>query len=220
VSLSPPVVFDLDGTLIDSAPDIRLAVNLLMAEMGLPDFPLPEIVSFIGDGLPVLTRRVMAARSLPEAEFQAVYPRLARHYDAANGQLTRPYPGVAESLASLAAAGSRLALCTNKPMGPTLDILRHCGLGEMFSHVVGGDSLPSRKPDPEGLHACFAHLGGPGVYVGDSEVDAETARRAGAPFFLFSGGYRKTPVASIAHRRVFDGFGELPGLVAAFAAGD
>lgn len=208
-----PVVFDLDGTLIDSAPDIHLAVSRLLADHGLPMLDLATVTSFIGNGLPVLCQRVIAATDLPDDGFDTLYPQLSAHYDAVNGQLTRLYPGVAETLETLAARGHPLGLCTNKPVAPTRAILQAVGLDETFACVIGGDSLPERKPDPAGLHLCFEELGGQGAYVGDSEVDAETAVRAGTRFLLFTQGYRKTPVADLPHDAAFDDFAALPDLL-------
>lgn len=212
-----PVVFDLDGTLVHSAPDIRLGVNRVMAARGLAAFSLPEIVSYIGDGLPKLTERVMAARGLTPARFDEIYPEIAAAYGAANGEETRLYPGVADALARLAARGHRLGVCTNKPLDPARDVLARVGVADLFDVVIGGDSLSTKKPAPEPLIAAFDALGGRGLFVGDSDVDAETARVCGVPFLLFTEGYRKSPAATLPHIARFAAFASLGALVAEVA---
>ena len=208
------LVFDLDGTLIDSAPDIHLAANDLMASIGQPAFGLSEIKSFIGNGVPVLVERVMAARALPSDQHAKLVARFMEFYSAEVVRLTRPYPHVKAALDDLLAQGCRLGICTNKPEEPTRRILTSLGLSRYFSAVVGGDSLPTRKPSPEPLLHTMTLLGAADcIYVGDSEIDAETAERAGVPFILFTEGYRKSDVQKINHRAAFDDFQALPGLI-------
>ena len=124
---------------------------------------------------------------------------------------------VIAALEALQAQGHVLGLCTNKPLAPTHAVLDHLNLSRFFGAVVGGDSLPVRQPDPAPLQATLAALGAnphKTLYVGDSEVDAETAQRAGLPFLLFTEGYRKTPVEDLPHRAAFRDFADLAGLVA------
>ena len=129
------------------------------------------------------------------------------------------YPGVVDVLDQLSAESHRLGLCTNKPERPTSAVLRHMRLTHYFDAVVCGDTLSSRKPEPAMLQETIRQLGSqPTLYVGDSGTDAETARRAGVPFALFSGGYRRSPVADIHHDRCFDTFAELPGIVGDYLA--
>ena len=212
--MTAAVVFDLDGTLIHSAPDIHLAAARALEEFGLEPLDLKTITSFIGNGLPVLSDRVMNARGIDAGAKADFHKCIAGHYDAVNGQLTRLYPGVTEALAVLAGRGHPLGLCTNKPEGPTRDILKAVGLGQAFSSLICGDTLAVKKPEPDPLIACFAELGGEGVYVGDSDIDAETAVRAGVPFALFTEGYRKMPTSALPHAVAFSDFSELPGIVA------
>lgn len=216
----PAVVFDLDGTLIDSAPDIHAVTNRMLAAEGQPPLSLETVRSFIGNGAGVLVARVMAARGLPEAEHARLTRAFVAEYEGAVG-LTRLYPGVAACLAQMQQQGLRLGLCTNKPLAPTRAVLRHFGLDPVFAVVVGGDSLPVRKPDPAPLlHAIGALGGGPVLYVGDSEVDAECADRAGVPLALYLGGYRTTPPEALPHAVAFSAFSALPGLASMlFAAG-
>ncbi|MDR7124173.1 phosphoglycolate phosphatase [Pseudotabrizicola sp. 4114] len=209
------LVFDLDGTLVDSAPDIHAAVVRMLADEGQAALDLALVTSFVGNGLPKLVERVIGHVGLDMAQ----HPRLTRatldHYNAASSDLTRPYPGVVAVLSALQLAGHPMAVCTNKPVAPARDILRALGIERFFSVVVGGDSLPVLKPDPAPLHACIAALGGGAtLYVGDSEVDAATAVAARVPFALFTQGYRKTPVADLPHDVAFSTFDALPALVA------
>ncbi len=210
------VVFDLDGTLIDSAPDLHDAALKMLAGDGLPAITFAQTRSFIGNGVPVLVARIMTAVGLPDdpARHAAMETAFLRHYNAAPADLTVLYPGVAAALDRLEDMGCVLGLCTNKPEGPTHDILRAFGLADRFRVVVGGDTLPVKKPDPAPLHLAFDGLpGGPRLYVGDSEVDAATAQAAGVPFALFSGGYRKTPVADMHHDHLFDRWDDMPGII-------
>jgi len=129
--------------------------------------------------------------------------------------LTVPYRGVPAALEVLAAAGHALGVCTNKPAEPARAVLAHVGLLDRFAVVVGGDSLPVTKPDPAPLRAALDALPpGEALFVGDSEVDAATAKAAGVPFLLFAEGYRKEPVAELPHAAAFDRWDDLPRLVA------
>ncbi len=209
------IVFDLDGTLIDSAPDIRAATNAMLAGEGLEPLDLPTIISFIGNGIPHLIRLVMEARGLDMARHEALTAAMIGHYKTGDDSLTTLYPGVREVLEALHGRGHTLGLCTNKPIAPTREILEQFALTHLFSAVIGGDSLATRKPHPDPLLATFRELGGEGLYVGDSEVDAETAQRANVPFALFTEGYRKTPVSLLPHKWSFGDFNALPAIVAA-----
>ncbi len=208
------VVFDLDGTLIDSAPDICGIANMLLAREGAGAITLDEARSFIGNGAAVFVARMRAARGIADSEQARLHGDFVAAYDTAV-TLTAPYAGVRDALDALVAGGHALGICTNKPARPARAVLDHLGLTGHFGVILGGDSLPVHKPEPAPLHAAFAALGdGPMIYVGDSEVDAETARRAGVPFLLFTEGYRKTPVDQMYHTRAFSDFNALPGLVA------
>ncbi|WP_226778927.1 phosphoglycolate phosphatase [Oceaniglobus trochenteri] len=208
------IVFDLDGTLIDSAPDIRAVGNRVLAEQGAAPMDLAETRSFIGNGAPVLVQRMIAARGLDPSLHATMLTRFLALYEKAV-ELTVLYPGVADCLETLAGQGHRLGICTNKPEAPTHAVLRHFGLSDRFLAVLGGDSLKQRKPDSAPLLACVRALGeGPVLYVGDSDVDAETAERAALPFALFTEGYRKAAVKDLPHAHAFDDFTALPDIVA------
>jgi phosphoglycolate phosphatase len=208
------LVFDLDGTLIDSAPDIHAAANRLLAEEGLPPQSLAAVRAMIGHGVPHLIDRLMqAARMPPDAarDAQLVARYIAGYEEAV--ALTRPYPYVPETLDRLAAAGHRMGLCTNKPLAAVRAVLTHLDLLQHFPVIVAGDSAHPRKPDPAPLHAAIAELGGhPALYIGDHEVDAATARAAAVPFLLFTEGYRTAPATALA-TRAFADWRALPALI-------
>ena len=207
------IVFDLDGTLIHSAPDLHRAANAMLAELGREGLSLERLTSFVGHGVAKLVERCLDATGGGTAEERRTALALyLRHYDAAPAALTRPFPGVEEALAALAATGVRLGICTNKPEALTIKVLDDLGIRRHFHAVVGGDTLPVLKPDPAPLHLCLERLGaevGAALYVGDSETDALTATNAGIAFALFSGGYRKSPVESFEAAVVFAHFEEL-----------
>lgn len=208
------IIFDLDGTLIDSAPDINAAGNAVLAAEGLPGVTLAQTRSFIGNGAGVYVQRLEEAvtDAHDPARIARMRQRFAAEYETAHA-LTHIYPGVEAALADLQNDGWRFGLCTNKPIAPTKTVLAHFGWSTLFDHVIGGDSLPVHKPDPAPLNAVIDAMGGgPVLYVGDSEVDAGTAQAAGVPFALFTLGYRKTPVADVPHDRAFDDWAQFAGL--------
>lgn len=213
------LVFDLDGTLIHSAPDIHAAANKVLENNGLGSLPYATVRSFIGNGVESLISRLLGAHGQPTDGDQ--HARMVREFVSIYEQahdLTSLYPGVAESLTSLRAAGHALGICTNKPEGPARAVLCHFGLDRHFQVVIGGDTLPTRKPDPAPLRAALGALGDrAALFIGDSEVDAATARAADVPLAIFTEGYRSTPAEALGARIVFDDFHALPGLVAHLA---
>ena len=209
------LIFDLDGTLIDSAPDIHAAANKVFAAHGHAPFAFDTVRGFIGNGVGVLVSRLLSSRGLPGegALHQAMVADFIALYEDAF-DLTQPYPGALTALTALANAGHPIGICTNKPEGPARAALRHFGLDRHVRALIGGDSLPQRKPDPAPLRATLGKLGtSRAFFVGDSEVDAETARAAGIPLALFTQGYRKAPVEALGAKLVFDDYAALPALI-------
>lgn len=205
------VLFDLDGTLIDSLPDLHAAANAMLEEMGRPALDLETARGFIGNGVPKLVERCLdATGGRDEGVFAAALARFRDAYAADPATLTRPYPGVPETLAALREAGFALGVVTNKPAAPAETILAALGLRAHFGALIGGDSLPVMKPDPAPLAAAKEALGGgPAIYVGDSETDEAAARNAGLPFWFFTEGYRKKPAEAFEAEFAFGRFEEL-----------
>lgn len=213
------VIFDLDGTLIDSVPQIHATTNRILGDIGLGPTDRATVQSFVGNGLPTLIDRLLAFHAAPlAADARAgLIARFEADYSA-NHDLTSLYPKARWALQHLKDQEAALGLCTNKPIGPTRALVDHFGLAPFFTAILGGDSLPVRKPDPEQLRATARHLGPTRViFVGDSEVDAETAHAAGVPFILYTEGYRKSRLDQIPHHAAFSDWGDLPGLVQALA---
>lgn len=207
------VIFDLDGTLLDSAPDLHAAALAMLDEAGLPPVTYAQTRNFIGNGVPKLVERLIGAAGGDSDRQTDLLGRFTYHYALDPVSRTQFYPGVPEALDALAAAGYLMAICTNKPEVPARAVAEHFGLTARMGAIVGGDTLAVRKPDPAPLHHAIRALGRNEVlYVGDSETDADTARAAEVPFALFTEGYRKTPTDGIFHDHRFDRFVELPGI--------
>ena len=207
------IVFDLDGTLIDSAPDIHLIANNILASEGRAPLSLDDARDFIGNGASVFVQKMRKARDIGDEEHERLLGLFMAGYDDAI-HLTKSYEGVGDMLTKLKADGHQLGICTNKPLRPCTIVLTHLGLDGFFGAILGGDSLSTHKPDPAPLHATFEKLGdGPRVYVGDSDVDAETSERAGVPFLIYAHGYAKRPIGELVHDHAFEHHDEVVGLV-------
>ncbi|WP_068109892.1 phosphoglycolate phosphatase [Tropicimonas marinistellae] len=209
------IVFDLDGTLIDSAPDIQAVSAVILEGLGKEALTLDEVRSFVGEGAKVLVSRMMAARGIAETPdtHARIYGAFIAQYEFAVEKAVF-YPGVVDMFAVLKASGHRLGLCTNKPELPARAVMRHMGMEPIFDAFLAGGMIDSRKPEPDMLLRVIEDLGGgPTLYVGDSEIDAETARRAEVPFALYSEGYRKAPLEEMPHDWAFDHFDRLPEIV-------
>ncbi|MCZ8279786.1 MAG: phosphoglycolate phosphatase [Acetobacteraceae bacterium] len=183
-------VFDLDGTLVDSAPDIHAALDRLMARRRLPGFARAEVVGMIGDGVRVLLERAHAARGITLDE--ASLDHFMTDYEANAAVLTQPFAGIPELLSALQASGWRLAVCTNKPEAAARVLLSGLGLDRHFSALGGGDSFPMRKPDPGHLRATLAAAGAApdqAVMIGDHANDMLAARGAGVRAIFAGWGY-------------------------------
>ncbi|MEM9255870.1 MAG: HAD-IA family hydrolase [Pseudomonadota bacterium] len=215
------VVFDLDGTLIDSAPDIQNMAGSLLSRLGHAPLSLAETRRFIGEGSAVFVQRMMIARNIRYSEeaFESLHSEFLELYQWSVDKAAL-YSGADDAMQTLLEQGHRLGLCTNKPAAATQAVLEHMHLTPFFSAVIAGGMLPSRKPDPAMLHETITRLGdGPSLFVGDSEIDAETAQRATVPFALFSEGYRKIEVEDIHHDWCFSDFQTLPNIVEQLARG-
>lgn len=214
----PAIIFDLDGTLIDSAPDVAVALNRLLQREGRPAVTLAQVQSFVGEGPGPLIERAFAATGSGPAP--ATLPELIAAYVAfyqeAPADHTLVFPGVREMLAALAGR-TRLGLCTNKPDAMVRPVLEALGLADSFTALVGGD-FPRRKPDGEHLRETLRRMGlapdAPAVMVGDSPTDIAAAREAGLPVLVVDFGYSRVPVTELGADRVLSGFADLPAVVA------
>jgi phosphoglycolate phosphatase len=214
------VVFDLDGTLVDSAPDLHAHLNRLLAEQGRPGLDLAEIRPMIGDGARALIERGLRASGAlpPGIDLGHLYGEFLRRYTADPARLSRVYAGVVGVLEEMIGAGVRLGICTHKPQAPSERLLAALDLERFFPVVIGGDALPVRKPDAGHLRAVLARLGGDAgraVLVGDSQTDLLTARAAGVPCVLVSFGYTPVPAQDLGADRVIDDMAELGPVLAA-----
>lgn len=205
------VAFDLDGTLADTAPDLARALNHVLGELGRPGVPAESVRHLIGHGARALLRRGLAATGeASEALVERGYPLFLEFYGAHLCEGTAAYGRLEEALDALAGAGAAIAVCTNKAEALTLKLLGALGLQGRFDAVVGGDTLPVRKPDPAPLLEAIARAGGGrAAFVGDSITDADTARAAGVPFVAVSFGFSDRPVAELGADAIIDSYDAL-----------
>lgn len=187
------VLIDLDGTMVDTAPDIVAAANRMLEELGALPLPPETVRDFIGKGVLNLVRRALEARNLSgTVDEEYAQTLFYQHYRITNGYYGRVFPGVREGLRALQQAGYQLGCVTNKPGAFTGPLLESTGLADFFGAVVAGDSIPQMKPAPEPLlHACAQMQADPAlsVMVGDSDVDVAAARAAGMPVYIVRYGY-------------------------------
>ena len=191
------IVFDLDGTLIDSRRDLADATNAVIVEYGGTPLAVDDVTSMVGEGAAVLVRRALKAAGLGREDARRALDRFLEHYDERLTAHTRPYAGIPGALDTLREQGRMLAVLTNKPERPTRRILDALDLAARFSDVVGGDTSAGRKPDPAGLLQIVERAGASlqsTILVGDSHVDLDTARNAGTRICLarYGFGYRFT----------------------------
>ncbi|MBK6744130.1 MAG: phosphoglycolate phosphatase [Hydrogenophilales bacterium] len=198
------VVIDLDGTLLDTAPDLADAAIAMAADLGLPAITLEEVKTYIGNGVSRLVKRVltrdMHADPAPEL-FAKALPIYEKHYAEGVSRKSRPFPGVVDGLQAMFETGYRLACITNKAERFTVPLLKDTGLIDFFELILSGDSLPEKKPSPLPLlHACQVFGVEPDelLLIGDSLNDTQAARAAGCPVFCVPYGYnRGRPVAEL-----------------------
>ena len=188
------LVFDLDGTLVDSRRDIAESANELLASLGAPPLDHDDVVRMVGEGARILVSRVLAAGGSRE-DLDNAFTRFSAIYERRLADHTRPYPGVVEGLERLVDRYT-LAVLTNKPQLHTDRLLEALDLRRYFVHALGGDTAQGRKPDPAGLVSLVAGAGAvpeAALMIGDSWVDAETARRAGTRFCFADYGFGELP---------------------------
>ncbi|MDP1613937.1 MAG: phosphoglycolate phosphatase [Sulfuritalea sp.] len=186
------VTIDLDGTLLDTVPDLAAAANAMLRELGRPEYPIVTIAGFIGRGIPKLVARCLP--DLDDAAVEQAQVIFRRHYATENGRRSALFPGVLEGLQAFRAAGLPMAVITNKAAAFTEPLLVATQLDSWFEFAVSGDSLPHKKPHPaQLLHACerMGTLPAENLHIGDSQHDAAAARAAGCPVFIVPYGYNE-----------------------------
>ena len=220
---APTLVFDLDGTLVDSAPDLVDALNVILARDGVGPLPLERARKFVGRGGRVLIRLGLEAQgaTVSDARLEEMFAAYLVQYEAHLSDRTLPYPGVVAALDRLAAAGHRMAVCTNKYETPARMLLRDLGLTERFAAIAGADTFTTSKPDGATLRATVEKAGGDparAILIGDTSTDVSTARNAGLPVIGVDFGYAPEPMHTLAPDRIISHFDELDAAVAACAA--
>lgn len=213
------VVFDLDGTLVDSIADIAVAMNRAFEEFGLPGLPVSTYQELVGEGSVVTIGRglLLQTGAADPAMVEQVNAAFLEYYTEAPADQSRPYPGVVAVLETLSAAGTHLAVCTNKDQAPTDTTLDKLDLSRFFGAIVGVTAELPRKPHPAMLEAAVARCGGSlaeTVMIGDSKTDVALARAAGVPVILVSFGFSQRPAHELGADLVIDHFGELLGALA------
>ncbi len=209
------IAFDLDGTLVDTAPDLIGALNVVLGESRLPALPTEAARMLVGRGARALIERgfLAAGEPLDEAETPGLVARFIDIYRGRVASESRPFPGMETALDALAEAGATLCVCTNKPTALSMRLLEALDLKARFAAVIGADSAPRPKPDPSHLlHAIDTAGGDPlrALMVGDSRADADAARAAAVPCILFPFGYTDTPVEALGADLVIQTYAELP----------
>jgi phosphoglycolate phosphatase len=212
------IVFDLDGTLIDTAPDLIDTLNLILTQEGLPAMPFAKARNLIGGGAKALLERAIAAegRACPPAEIDRIYAAYIAHYAAHIADRSRPFPHLEGTLDRLTAAGHRLAVCTNKLEWLSVKLLQALGLSRYFAVICGQDTFGVQKPNPEVFRQTVRGAGGEpeqAVMVGDSRTDIDTARAAGVPVVAVDFGYSDVPIAALRPDRLISSFADLPAAI-------
>lgn len=208
-------IFDLDGTLAHTAPDLIGAANDLLADEGLPPMPLSAAERTAGFGAKALIRKSyeLAGRHVDEKKIDALYRPFLDCYRARIADETTLYDGVLGALNVLAADGWLLGVCTNKPEGLAVELLSKLDIFDRFTALIGADTLPVRKPDPRALFETVTRMGGRfemAVMIGDTDTDLRTARNAEIPCILTNFGYSQVPVHTLKPDAIVSAFSEIP----------
>lgn len=214
VNRSPAtIVFDLDGTLVDTAPDLTRAMNHVLRHFGRREVDAAEVRDLVGHGARrTLARGLALTGGGDEALLDVGVPLFLEHYTANLCAESRAWPGVEAALERLEADGHVLGICTNKPVRLAEQLVEALGWGGRFAAILGGDSLAVRKPDPAPVHETIARAHGEiarAVFVGDSRVDVDAARAAGLPIIVTAFGYSEVPARELGADAVLDAFADL-----------
>jgi len=213
------IVFDLDGTLIDTAPDLVDTLNVVFAREGLPPVPYETARNLIGGGARMMIARGIEAegRTVAPAELERLFQDFLAYYSEHIADRSQPFPGLADALDAMAANSWRFAVCTNKLEYLSVLLLKQLGLAHRFAAICGQDTFGVQKPDPEVLRRTIAAAGGilrNAIMIGDSLTDIRTARAAGIPVIAVDFGYTDRPVSEFGPDRIISRFTELPSAAA------
>jgi len=221
---APTVVFDLDGTLVDTAPDLVGTLNVIFAQEGFAPLAYEQARNFVGGGARLMIARGFNAqgRVLSPNKLEQLFNDFVAHYSEHLADRSLPFPGVADALDLLAARGCSLAVCTNKLEALSVRLLGRLELSDRFAAICGQDTFGMQKPDPEILRRTIGVVGGKPettVMIGDSIADIRTARAAGVPVIAVDFGYSERPIAEFGPDRTISHFSELPAAIAAISSG-
>jgi phosphoglycolate phosphatase len=215
---APTIAFDLDGTLIDTAPDLIDTLNLVLRGRDVEPVAFDDARGMIGAGVKPLLQRALASKGkdLPSSEIDALFKEYLKLYAEHIADRSRPFPGLERALDELTAMGYRLAVCTNKLEWLSLLLLRRLNLADRFAAICGQDTFAMRKPDPEALRLTIKKAGGDparAVMVGDSMTDVSTAKAAGIPVVVVDFGYTEIPPAKLGGDVLISHFDALTGAI-------
>ena len=219
---APTIVFDLDGTLIDTAPDLIDTLNVLFRREGFPLLAYETARTLIGGGARAMIARGIEADGgkVAPAKLEQMFSDFIAHYSQHIADRSRPFPGLTDALDSLAADGFRFAVCTNKLERLSIMLLKELALADRFAAICGQDTFGIQKPDPEVLRRTVSVAGGNlsrSIMIGDSVTDIRTARAAGIPVIAVDFGYSERPVAEFEPDRIISHFAELPEAIGAIS---
>ncbi|MEM5517410.1 phosphoglycolate phosphatase [Henriciella sp. AS95] len=214
------IIFDLDGTLVDSAPDLHAALNDCLTRSGYDPVAFDLIHGMIGEGAKAMIRKALThqGEQVSETVVDDLWGDFLNHYRENLCHLSSLYPGVETALDEIAAAGATLAVCTNKPQALSEAVLSGFGIFERFAAIVGADAVPDKKPNGDHVLEALRRAGGDqrrSMMIGDSQIDERAARNAGLPFVFAPFGYGPEPVDLSKVSGVYETYGDLPGLIRA-----
>lgn len=214
----PTVAFDLDGTLVDTAPDLIGALNYVLGQAGLAPVGMDDVRVLVGRGARVMIERgfIMRGVTLPGSETDRYFDSFLEFYGKHIADHSKPFPGAKEALDEIAESGARMLVCTNKPEKLSVNLLNQLGLATRFDVIAGADTFAMKKPHPGHLIKAVEQAGGDvenAILVGDSNVDVATAKAAGVPVIAVSFGYSDVPPSQLNADRLVDHFKDVPAAV-------